>query len=215
MKRVQEEKSVLEQRLRCLETQLHASKPSQTVSRLPRPATTSNASSSTADARVAVLETELSKVKVELEKTSRALTTAHTEAAKIPKLQTELIASENARIRAEHAAKAAKQQAEDLQEQLQDQTDELNYWRDNAGDKSRDDEALEAALRERDDALRSLQDARSREASLIQRVTAAEEREVELTIQREEALDELHRLQSESKDHPTYATLYCLPLMVY
>ncbi|KIJ53732.1 hypothetical protein M422DRAFT_241976 [Sphaerobolus stellatus SS14] len=204
LKRVQQEKSVLEQRLRSLEMQLQAPKPSQIPTRLQRPATMSNAASSNADARIATLETELSSMKRELDDTSRALASAKQETKKASKLTTDIMALENARIRAEHAEKAAKEQVEDLQERLKDQEEELRYWRNNAtDDKSQDHEALEAALHERDEALKNLQDARRREASLAKRLSAVEDRESDLVSEREEALDKLHRLQTELQNQPT------------
>ena len=203
VKRLQHEKSTLESRVRVLESQssqANAHKPSQAPTRLPRPTTFSGAASTVLEARIATLESDLSKARLELADASRSLTAAQQDAAKVPRLQSDLIVADNARLRAEKAANAERADAENTRELLKEREEELEYWRSTAAERSVDEGRLEDALRERDEAVRSEGEARRRENVLRTRIQELEEAEAGLVMQCEEALSELHRLQAESPD---------------
>lgn len=198
LKRLQNEKSALEVRVRSFESQTQPVKPSQIPTRLPRPTTVSSAGSTVLEARIATLESDLSTTRMELADASQSLTAARHEAAKVPRLQSELIAADNARLRAEKVASTEKANAGDARELLKEREEELEYWRNTAGERSLSEGKLEDALQERDEAVRRGEEARRREKVLSKRIEELEASEAELVMGREEALNELHRLQAES-----------------
>ncbi|KAF8515822.1 hypothetical protein BU17DRAFT_67745 [Hysterangium stoloniferum] len=204
IKRLQSEKSTLESRLRALESQVQANKPPQIPSRLPRSTTFSAASSTVNEARIATLESNLSKATLELEEAQMGLATTRQEASKVSRLQTDLIVAENARMRAENVAKAKNHEVEAVNEKLREQEEELEYWRNEGGDKSIDAGALEDALRERDEALKREGALERREAALLKRMHIMEEKEAELVMDREEALNEVDELRSMLSSGPGY-----------
>lgn len=196
LKRLQHEKSTLEARVRMLETQSQATKPSQLPTRLPRPTTISSAASTVLEARIATLENDLSTARLELADASRSLTVARQEAAKVPRLQSDLLAADNARLRAEKDASTQRIGAQDALDQLKELEEELEYWRNTAGERSLDEGRLEDARKERDEAVRGREEAQKRETALRLRIQELEEAEADLVMGREEALGELHQLQA-------------------
>lgn len=196
LKRLQHEKSTLETRVRMLETQSQASKPSQLPTRLPRPTTISSAASTVLEARIATLENDLSTARLESADASRSLTVARQEAAKVPRLQSDLLAADNARLRAEKDASTQRISAQDAFDQLKELEEELEYWRNTAGERSLDEGRLEDARKERDEAVRGKEEAQKRETALRLRIQELEEAEADLVMGREEALSELHQLQA-------------------
>lgn len=202
LKRVQQEKSSLEARVRALEAQSLANKPPQLLTRLPRPTTISGAASTAAEARIATLECNLSKAERELADASHALSAAQQEAVKASRLQSELINADNARMRAEKVAKAEKADAESVREVLKEREEELEYWRTTAGERSMVEGQLEDALKERDEAVKNEEETRRRAALMETRLREMEEKEAELVMEREEAFNELHRLQADMCSTP-------------
>ncbi|KAF8529378.1 hypothetical protein JB92DRAFT_2861750 [Gautieria morchelliformis] len=198
LKRLQHEKSTLEARVRAFEAQSQEAKPSQPPTRLPRPTTFSSASSTAPEARIATLESELSKVRLELADASRTLAIAQQEAAKVPRLQSDLITADNARLRAEKLANAGKADVENVQELLREREEELEYWRGAASERSVEETRLEDLVMERDEAVKREEEARRRESALQKRIEKLEASEAELVMEREEALNDLHRLQAEA-----------------
>lgn len=196
LKRLQHEKSTLEARVRMLETQSQATKPSQLPTRLPRPTTISSAASTVLEARIATLENDLSTARLELADASRSLTVARQEAAKVPRLQSDLLAADNARLRAEKDASTQRIGAQDALDQLKELEEELEYWRNTAGERSLDEGRLEDARKERDEAVKGREEAQKRETALRLRIQELEEAEADLVMGREEALGELHQLQA-------------------
>jgi hypothetical protein len=131
--------------------------------RLPRPTTISGASSTALEANIATLESELSKARLELDDTSRSLSVAQQEAAKVVRLQSDLITADNARLRAEKLASTGKADAEKVQELLREREEELEYWRGTAGKQSVEEARLEDIGMEHDEAVRREEEARRHE----------------------------------------------------
>jgi hypothetical protein len=148
------------------------------------------------DARIATLESDLSRATQELEEARAGLVLARQEAAKVSRLQTDFIAVENARMRAENATKTMSHQVEAVNEKLREQEEELEYWRNSGGDRSADTSALEDALRERDEALRREGNLERRETALLKRIQIMEEKEAKLVKDRKEALDKVDEFHS-------------------
>ena len=184
--------------MRALEAQSQANKPSQLPTRRSRPTAFSGAAADASDARIATLECNLSKAERELADASRALATMQQDSAKQARLQSDLIAAENARTRAEKVAKAEKANAESVKETLTEREAELEYWRNMAGERSGNEDKMAEMVRERDEAVKKEVEVRRSEAMMRRRMEDVEEKEARLVMEKEEALEALHRLQAES-----------------
>ncbi|KAF8910135.1 hypothetical protein CPB84DRAFT_1672923 [Gymnopilus junonius] len=201
--KLEREKSMLEARVREMESNLRELAQSQPTITPGRRATRPR-SSSLSNLRITTLEQDLLEVRGALAKKETDLQAV---SQKLAQIQRDSMQADNEKVAAE---KRWSSQLETLQASLEDKEEELRYLKEQQGDGSREEEllrrieeddakiaALEIMLRGQEDSKELKERLRRTEAQLKdqqQRLKEEEEHRVELIREKEEALDELDRV---------------------